>query len=114
MHLLAVAVKNSISSLAGFLGIFKNTFDSTFTATESIEVAEWAFHYGGAGPFQDHDCFPEGTTLKFDNMTLECTTCGVTYKGDSTPCLWDPSDEMGVVTPRSDVRVNQVLYPEHG
>ena len=27
----------------------KNTFDSTFTATESIEVAEWAFHYGGAG-----------------------------------------------------------------
>ena len=88
----------------------KNTFDSTFTATESIEVAEWAFHYGGAGPFQDHDCFPEGTTLKFDNMSLECTTCGDTYKGDSTPCLWDPSDEMGVVTPRSDVRVNQVGY----
>ena len=43
-------------------------------------------------------------------MTLECTTCGDTYKGDSTPCLWDPSDEMGVVTPRSDVRVNQVGY----
>ena len=88
----------------------KNSFDSEFTAKETIEVAEWAFHYGGAGPFQDHDCFPEGTVLKFDNMKLECTTCGNTYNGDKTPCLWDPTNELGVVTPRSDVRVNQIGY----
>ena len=89
----------------------KNEFDSSFTASETLEVAEWAFHYGGSGPFQDSDCFPEGTTLKFDNMTLECTKCGSTYKDEkSTPCLWDPTNELGVITPRSDVRINQVGY----
>ena len=89
----------------------KNEFDSSFTASETLEVAEWAFHYGGSGPFQDSDCFPEGTTLKFDNMTLECTTCGSSYKNEkSTPCLWDPTNELGVITPRSDVRINQVGY----
>lgn len=89
----------------------KNSFDSSFTATETIEVAEWAFHYGGAGPYQDQDCFPEGTVLSFDNCTLECTTCGSTYKDEkSTPCLWDPTNELGKITPRTDVRANQVGY----
>ena len=88
-----------------------NHFESTFTADKTIEVAEWAFHYGGAGDFQDNDCFPVGTTLKFDNMKLECVNCGDTYKDEtSTPCLWNPTNEMGVITPRSDVRINQVGY----
>ena len=88
-----------------------NSFDSTFTAAADIDVAEWAFHYGGAGPFQDSDCFPEGTVLKFDNMTLECVDCGDTYVSETaTPCLWDPTNEMGVVNPRSDVRINQIGY----
>ena len=47
----------------------KNSFDSTFTADKDIEVGEWAFHYGGAGEWQPADCFPEGTTLSFDNMS---------------------------------------------
>ena len=89
----------------------KNEFDSSFTAAETIEVAEWAFHYGGSGPYQSTDCFPEGTTLKFDNMSLECETCGSSFKDEkSTPCLWDPTNELGVITPRSDVRINQVGY----
>jgi endoglucanase len=93
------------------ISVGKNTFDSTFTAKETIEVAEWAFHYGGAGAYQDHDCFPAGTNLSFDNMTLECVTCGDTYvDSTTTPCLWDPTNEMGVITPRSDVRINQVGY----
>ncbi|MBQ8961669.1 MAG: glycoside hydrolase family 9 protein [Ruminococcus sp.] len=88
-----------------------NEFDSEFTAKNTLEVAEWAFHYGGAGEFQDVDCFPVGTQLTFDNMSLECVTCGDTYKDeDSTPCLWDPTNELGVVHPRSNVRVNQVGY----
>jgi len=88
-----------------------NHFESEFKGTETIEVAEWAFHYGGEGPNQSNDCFPRDTELKFDNMTLECTTCGSTYKDKkSTPCLWDPTNEMGKVTPRSDVRINQVGY----
>ena len=89
----------------------KNSFDSSFTASSTIEVAEWAFHYGGAGPYQSSDCFPEGTTLKFDNMEFECTKCGDKYVDEkSTPCLWDPTNELGVITPRSDVRINQVGY----
>ena len=88
-----------------------NKFDSSFTATKTLEVAEWAFHYGGAGSYQPQDCFKEGTTLKFDNMKLDCETCGDTYKdASSTPCLWDPTNELGVITPRSDVRINQVGY----
>lgn len=104
---------NGHSSNSGNLVIKKgdNHFESTFTATETIEVAEWAFHFGGAGEWQNNDCFPEGTTLTFDNMVLECTSCGDTYKTDgSTPCLWDPSNELGVVNPRSDVRLNQTGY----
>ncbi|EWM52415.1 glycoside hydrolase family 9 protein [Ruminococcus flavefaciens] len=88
-----------------------NEFDSEFTADRTIENAAWVFQYGGAGPYQYNDCFPEGTVLKFDNIRLECETCGEEFKSSkSTPCLWDPSNEMGKITPRSDVRVNQVGY----
>ena len=88
-----------------------NHFESEFTATGTIEVAEWAFHYGGAGEFQDKDCFPVGTTLEFDNMKLECVSCGDTFKSkEETPCLWDTSNELGVVTARNDVRINQQGY----
>ena len=88
-----------------------NEFDSTFTAKNTLEVAEWAFHYGGAGEFQDVDCFPVGTKLTFDNMSLECTTCGDSFiDSTKTPCLWDPTNELGVVHPRSNVRINQVGY----
>ena len=92
----------------------KNVFDSEFTSTVDIEVAEWAFHYGGAGEWQPADCFPEGTTLEWDNMTLECTTCGDAYSEGS--CNWDPSDDFGVRTRDNSglknnfISVNQVGY----
>lgn len=95
----------------------KNVFDSTFTASETLEIAEWAFHYGGAGEYQDIDCFPEGTELKFDNMILECATCGDEYVSETkTPCLWtsankwNTDDLYGAVKPWSDVRINQLGY----
>ena len=46
----------------------KYTCNTTFTAKQTIDVAEWAFHFGGAGEYQGTDCFPVGTTLKFDNL----------------------------------------------
>ncbi len=104
---------NGHSSNSGNLNIAKgdNHFESSFTASESIEVAEWAFHFGGAGEWQSNDCFPEGTTLTFDNMKLECTTCGDKFiSKEETPCLWDPTNELGVVTARNDVRLNQTGY----
>ena len=89
----------------------KNSFDSEFTADRTIENAEWVFQYGGQDYYQPYDSFPEGTTLSFDNMYLECETCGDTFiSAQETPCLRDPSKEIGFVSPRSDVRINQTGY----
>ena len=46
------------------------TIDSTWTCSQDLDVAEWAWHFGGAGAHQNTDCFPNGTNLKFDNMSL--------------------------------------------
>ena len=80
----------------------KNSFDAEFTAEESIDVAEWAFHYGGKGEHQPEDCFPNKTTLKFDNLTLEDLT--------SDANDFDKTNEFGVIRPKSNVRLNQVGY----
>ena len=79
-----------------------NVFDVTFTAQKDVDVAEWAFHYGGKGKYQDVDCFPNGTVLKFDNLSLIDVTSD---KND-----WNTENEMGVVRPESNVRLNQVGY----
>ena len=44
--------------------------DLTFTASQSIDVAEWAFHLGGDGQYTNGVCFPAGTVIEFDNMSL--------------------------------------------
>ncbi|WP_295154623.1 glycoside hydrolase family 9 protein, partial [uncultured Ruminococcus sp.] len=79
----------------------KNSFDAEFTADKSVAVAEWAFHYGGKGEHQPEDCFPNGTDLKFDNLYLEEV---------GTDREWPKDNEMGVVRPESNVRVNQLGY----
>ncbi len=92
----------------------KNSFDDSFTAGKSIDVAEWAFHYGGAGHWQAVDCFPQGTTLEFDNMQLTCLTCSDNYS--ATSCNWDPSDDFGIRSRDNSglknnfISVNQVGY----
>ena len=35
-----------------------------------MKSAEWAFQFGGAGDYQENDCFPNGTTLQFDNLSI--------------------------------------------
>lgn len=44
--------------------------DLTFTAGQTVQTAEWAFHFGGDGQYTDSICFPSGTVLSFDNMSL--------------------------------------------
>ena len=44
--------------------------NTTFQPTKDVEVAEWAFHLGGPGPYTSGGCFPAGTTITFDNMSL--------------------------------------------
>lgn len=72
--------------------------DLTFTADKSLDVAEWAFHLGGDGQYTNGDCFPAGTEIKFDNMSL------IDLSGDEndypTPEVWE----------RAGILTNQVCY----
>ncbi|SEL41402.1 glycoside hydrolase family 9 protein [Ruminococcus albus] len=80
-----------------------NTFDAEFTAEYDLELAEWAFHYGGQGQYQPVDCFPNDTVLKFDDLSLIDTTPG--------GCITEiNNNEWGVVRPESNVRLNQIGY----
>ena len=72
--------------------------EHTFTADKTVDVAEWAFHLGGDGQYTPDPCFPEGTVIKFDNMSLIDLT----------------SDENDYPDPdkyeRADILTNQVGY----
>ena len=76
----------------------KYTMDCTFTPSEDIEVAEWTFQFGGAGEFTPQDCFPKGTTLTFDNMSLENLTSDEDDWVDEIPQEF------------KDISINQVGY----
>ncbi len=70
----------------------------TFTASQSLDVAEWAFHLGGDGQYTAGGCFPAGTVITFDNMSLIDVT----------------SDENDYIEPekwqRAEILTNQVGY----
>ncbi len=72
--------------------------DVTFTANQTIEVAEWAFHLGGDGQYTPGGCFPAGTEITFDNMSLiDLTSDDNDYQA---PEKWQ----------RADILTNQVGY----
>ena len=72
--------------------------DLTFTADKSLDVAEWAFHLGGDGQYTNGDCFPAGTEIEFDNMSL------IDLSGDENDY---PEAE---VWERAGILTNQVCY----
>ncbi|MBO4866593.1 MAG: glycoside hydrolase family 9 protein [Ruminococcus sp.] len=78
-----------------------NSFDAEFIAKENIDNAVWEFEYGGKGMYQAVDCFPNGTVLKFDNLSLIDTTGGF---------IDDDNNDWGIVRPESNVRLNQIGY----
>lgn len=72
--------------------------DLTFTAGQNVDIAEWAFHLGGDGQYTPGGCFPEGTVITFDNMSLEDLTSD---ENDYVPAgQWQ----------RADILTNQVGY----
>lgn len=73
--------------------------DLTFTAGQTVQTAEWAFHLGGDGEYTDSVCFPAGTVIAFDNMSLVDLTS-------------DENDSGAPVSSSSGgtVMVNQVGY----
>lgn len=98
-----------------------NSFDDEFTAEEDIPSAEWAFCYGSDYTQQDDSCFPTGTILEFDNMSLECVTCPSVDPDDPSTfsqdtCNWNPNDTLGVVNRKNSglennfISVNQAGY----
>ena len=92
-------------------GDFNNTWDPiqinanetkkvevTFTPSQSMDVAEWAFHLGGDGQYTPGGCFPAGTVITFDNMSLiDLTSDENDYQ---QPEKWQ----------RADILTNQVGY----
>ncbi|WP_297959627.1 glycoside hydrolase family 9 protein [uncultured Ruminococcus sp.] len=72
--------------------------EHTFTASKSIDVAEWAFHLGGDGQYTPDKCFPAGTVITFDNMSL------IDLTGDENDY---PETEP---YQRADILTNQVGY----
>lgn len=73
----------------------------TFTANQTLDVAEWAFHLGGDGQYTNGDCFPVGTTIKFDNMSL----IDLTSNENDYPEI-EPYERAGILT-------NQLGYFTH-
>ncbi len=70
----------------------------TFTTNQSLDVAEWAFHLGGDGQYTQGGCFPAGTVITFDNMSLiDKTSDENDYKYSDT---WE----------RADILTNQLGY----
>ena len=69
-----------------------------FTPTQSLDVAEWAFHLGGDGQYTPGGCFPAGTEITFDNMSLidETSDENDYFQADK----WE----------RADILTNQVGY----
>lgn len=92
-------------------GDFNNTWDPiqinanetkkvevTFTPSQSMDVAEWAFHLGGDGQYTPGGCFPAGTVITFDNMSL------IDLSGDENDYV-QPEEEQ-----RHFILANQVGY----
>lgn len=74
-------------------------FDA-FTAGSDVEALEWTFHFGGGGDVTNTTgqlSFPEGTVLKFDNMSMTSDNQEDEY----------PKKEEYV---RKGIAVNQVGY----
>ena len=89
----------------------KYTIDTAFDASNPVKPlqdgpAEWAFHYANNnGKYGNSDTgIPNGATVTFDNMSLIDET--------SNENDFDPTNEFGVVRPKSNVRLNQVGYYE--
>ncbi len=70
----------------------------TFTTSQSLDVAEWAFHLGGDGQYTQGGCFPAGTVITFDNMSL------VDKTSDENDYVYSETWE------RADILTNQLGY----
>lgn len=86
--------------------------ESTWTCRQDMEKAEWSFQFGGAGDYQDKDCFPNGTTLKFSSLVLRDLTTGETLTVPlADDAFWGKSIEQvyGDVDGDANININDVI-----
>ncbi|MBP3267454.1 MAG: carbohydrate binding domain-containing protein, partial [Ruminococcus sp.] len=79
-------------------------FSQTFTATENMEAAEWAFYYAdNIGSYGNPDTgMPEGSSIWFSDLKLHDNTEGAICETEKP--------DLGIVRPKSNVRINQHGY----
>ncbi|MDO5559599.1 MAG: glycoside hydrolase family 9 protein [Oscillospiraceae bacterium] len=84
-----------------------------WTATGTLKVAEWAFQFGGMGQYTPSDCFPEGTILSFDNMSLiDETSYGIDPPHPDPYVYRDISvNQLGYIT---DLKKQATYAPSNG
>ena len=79
-------------------------FSQTFTATENMDAAEWAFYYAdNHGMYGNPDTgMPEGSNIWFSDLKLRDNTEGAICE--------TVEPDLGIVRPKSNVRINQHGY----
>lgn len=77
--------------------------DSTWTAAQSLELADWAWQFGGAGPHQAEDCFPEGTVLKFNYLSIVNNSRD--NHGTASSDMWTRLDSDDIYLSENDAAV---------
>ena len=81
------------------------TCEGIFKATEDLEACQWTFQYAKGTNYQGNA--KEGDEIWFDDMSIECLTC---EEEGLDQCGWNNSNDLGIVDPKSDVRLNQMGY----
>lgn len=82
------------------------TFEGIFKPTKDLESLVWTFQYARGTNYQGNA--ESGDEIWFDDMSIDCLTCG-----DETQvggCGWTEYNDYGIITPKSDVRLNQMGY----
>lgn len=60
----------------------KTVITEKFTPNRSCDLAEWTFQFGGAGEYTSTDCFPVGTVITIDNISLSIPSYGPIFGGN--------------------------------
>ena len=82
------------------------TYEGVFKPTKDLESAVWTFQYARGTQYQGNA--EEGDEIWFDDMSIDCLTCD--DEAQVGGCGWKEYNNYGIITPKSDVRLNQMGY----
>ena len=81
-------------------------FEGIFKPTKDLESLVWTFQYAKGTQYQGNAM--EGDEIWFDDMSIECLTCD--DEAQVGGCGYTEYNNYGIITPKSDVRLNQIGY----